>query len=98
MNKKPIFAEDLLAEIERQESLLHPCDRLEVENVKEIIRDFPASVGYPRGPSEEEQKAQLWTFIMRYGRALLVKGHERELYFNTLCADILRFTAKIIYE
>lgn len=42
MNKKAIFAEDLLAEIERQEGLLGRCDRLEVDNVKAIISDFPA--------------------------------------------------------
>jgi hypothetical protein len=41
MSKKAIFAEDLLAEIERQEGLLGKCDRLEVDNVKAIIRDFP---------------------------------------------------------
>ncbi len=61
MNKKAILAEDLLAEIERQESLLGKCDRLEVDNVKEIIRDFPAlfQVRCNHSPERAEVDRQL---------------------------------------
>lgn len=32
----------LLEEIERQQSIMHHCDRLEVDNVKQLIADAPA--------------------------------------------------------
>ena len=42
MEKTLIYKEDALAEIERQESILHSCDRLYPGNIKEIVKDMPS--------------------------------------------------------
>lgn len=42
MEKKLIYADDLLAEIERLEGIMHHCDSLKVDNIKDMIKDAPA--------------------------------------------------------